>query len=146
MGATTQHTGRMRSHVEFRSDAFARGVDEDDEVNPGRYGKSVASWVKAELTERGVAMGPLVAEDWGWRVRVLDSPFPTWIGCGSHEEHDDGWLCFIDPHRPTIRRGLRTVDATEVIERVALALDAALRAHPGVRALRWWSDEEVRPG
>lgn len=132
--------------MEFRSRAFPRGVDEDDEVNPGCYGKSVAAWIKVELSARGVAMGRLLPEDWGWRVQVADSPFPTWIGCGSYLEFDDGWLCFLDPHKPTIRRGLRKVDATEVIERVGSALDAALRAHPGVHDVRWWSDEEVGRG
>lgn len=132
--------------MELRSSTFPRGVDDDDEVNPGCYGKSVAAWIQDELSARGVAMGRLSAEDWGWRVQVQDSPFPMWIGCGSYLEHHDGWLCFIDPHIPTIRRALRTVDATEVIERVGSALDAALRAHPGVHGMRWWTDEEVRRG
>lgn len=136
----------MRTHVAFRSGAFPRGVDDDDEVDPGRVGKSVSLWVKQELAAGGFAMGPVVAEDWGWLVLVEAGPLPARIGCGSDDEHEDGWLCSLHPQVPTIRRGFRKVDGTEVLERLASELDAALRAHPSVHSVRWWSDDEVSRG
>jgi hypothetical protein len=44
--------GKM--HVEFRSDGFPADADEDDEVNPGRYGKRLAHFIQRGLAQRGI--------------------------------------------------------------------------------------------
>jgi len=65
------------------------------------------------------------------------------VGCGNYEEYPDGFLCFIEPSKPYVRRLLRKIDTTARVEQVAAAVDAALASHPGVRDLRWWTDTEV---
>jgi hypothetical protein len=132
----------MRTHVEFRSGAFPPQAGEDEQVNPGRWGKALADYVRAELTARGFPGGAPYAEDWGWAVPLENADFPLWVGCGNYEEHPDGFLCFVEPSKPTVRRLFRKVDTTARVEQVASALDAALRAHHDVRDLRWWGEGE----
>lgn len=133
----------MRSHVEFRSEAFPAAPGEDSEINPGRWGKALADYLRAELTSRGEPGGAPYGEDWGWAVPLQSEDFPLWVGCGNYEEYPDGFLCFIEPSKPTVRRLFRKIDTTKRVARVADALDAALRAHPEVRDIRWWSEDEV---
>jgi hypothetical protein len=132
----------MRTHVEFRSGAFPPQAGEDEQVNPGRWDKALADYVRAELTARGFPGGAPYAEDWGWAVPLENADFPLWVGCGNYEEHPDGFLCFVEPSKPTVRRLFRKVDTTARVEQVASALDAALRAHHDVRDLRWWGEGE----
>jgi hypothetical protein len=132
----------MRTHVEFRSGAFPPQAGEDEQVNPGRWGKALADYVRAELTARGFPGGAPYAEDWGWAVPLENADFPLWVGCGNYEEHPDGFLCFVEPSKPTVRRLFRKVDTTARVEQVASALDAALRAHHDVRDLRWRGEGE----
>jgi hypothetical protein len=134
----------MRTHVEFRSDAFPAQAGEDEQINPGRWGKALADYLRAQLDEAGLVGGAPIAEDWGWLVPIVNDDFPLWVGCGNYEEYPDGFLCFIQPSKPKIRKLFRSIDTTERLAKVADAIDAALRTHWHVRELRWWSDDEAR--
>ncbi|HEX2382395.1 MAG TPA: hypothetical protein VHI95_07160 [Acidimicrobiales bacterium] len=134
----------MRTHVEFRSRAFPALPGEDREVNPGQYGKALAMWMREALAARGEKAYEPIAEDWGWVVALDNSAFSLWIGCANYEEYEHGFLCFIHPSKPVIRKGFRKVDTTDVLDRVASAIDDALRTNPDVHDLRWWTDEESR--
>jgi len=133
----------MRTHVEFRSDALPAEPGEEEAINPGRWGAALARYLAAQLSAHGLAAGEPYAEDWGYGISLANADFPLWVGCGNYEEYPDGFLCFIEPRVPTIRKLFRKIDTSSRVGAVADALDAALRAHPRIRDLRWWSQEEV---
>jgi hypothetical protein len=93
----------MNTHVEFRSNAFPPYDGEEDQINPGRYGKRLAEFLIRGLKEKGLEPLDPIAEDWGWVIPIKDERFNLWIGCGNYDEYPDGFLCFIEPHRPVIR-------------------------------------------
>jgi hypothetical protein len=132
----------MRTHVEFRSSKFPPYEGEDEQVNPGRYGKRLAEHLKSELTKRGIATGEFFAEDWGWGIRLPGRDFKMWLGCGNYEEYADGFLCFIEPSQPFVYRWLKKIDTHAAVEQVAEALDHILRSDPDVRNIAWWTDAE----
>jgi hypothetical protein len=138
----------MKTHVEFRSDEFPPYDGEEDEINPGRYGKRVAEFLVRGLRERGFEPLEPIAEDWGWMVPIKNDGFKIRIGCGNYGmsdgEYDEGFLCFIEPHRPTIRRFpfLRKIDTSAKITALQEAIDQLLSANPTVRDKRWWTYEE----
>lgn len=142
-------TTTMKTHVEFRSTAFPSYDGEDDEINPGRYGKRVAELLVRELKQKGFQPLEPIAEDWGWVVPITNEHFPLWIGCSNDEEHSDGFLCFIEPHRPTLRRFpfLRMIDTTARVTALQQAIDEVLSAEPAITNKHWWSyDEFNNPG
>jgi len=132
----------VRTHVEFRSAAFPSQPGEDEEVNPGRWGKSLAAFLRAELTKAGLGGGDAYAEDWGWEIPIDNAEFGLFVGCGNYEEHPDGFLCFVAPSKPYIRKLFRKIDTTARVATVADALDRILSAHPGIHSVRWWSQAE----
>lgn len=144
----------MKTHLEFRSDAFPAQPGEEDEVNPGRWGRLLADYLCSELRARGFAgQGPF-AEDWGWLIPLENDRFALWIGCGNMDRGEafgvegdadpvDQFLCFIEPSTPFVRKLFRKIDTTARVSELAAALEAALRAHPRVRQLRWWTEQEV---
>ena len=133
----------MRTHLEFRSPAFPATPGEDEEINPGRYGKRLASYLAAALPSLGFDVLGCNAEDWGWRIDLRNKAFPLWIGCGNYEDFEDGFLCFIEPSRPFVRRWLTKTSTAETVERLASALERALQAHGEVLSLRWWDEAEA---
>jgi uncharacterized repeat protein (TIGR04138 family) len=135
----------MKTYVEFRSDAFPPYDGEDAEINPGRYGKRVAEFLVGGLAEKGFEPLEPVAEDWGWVVPVKNDGFNLSIGCGNYEEYPDGFLCFIEPHQPKIRRGLLwTVDTSARVTALQKAIDEVLSANPAVREKKWWTYDEFK--
>jgi hypothetical protein len=134
----------MRTHVEFRSDAFPAEPGEAEKVNPGRWGVALARYLRQELSVQGFSVKETYLEDWGYGIGIDNPAFELWIGCGNYEEYSDGFLCFIQPSKPRVWRRFRRVDTTVRVDEVADALETVLRRHPGVRDLHWWPNSRGR--
>jgi hypothetical protein len=133
----------MRTHVEFRSSKFPAYEGEEELVNPGLWGKRLAEYLQSKMAENGIGTGEIYAEDWGWAVPLKHDAFPMWIGCGHYQEYEDGYLVFIEPSKPTVRKGLfRKIHTTADVERVAAILDRILSTDPQIRDVRWWNESE----
>src|ERR1041384_7746798 len=104
----------MKTQVEFRSSKFPPYDGEQEEINPGLWGKRLAEYLKQKLAERGIATGGVVTEDWGCLLPIENPTFRVFIGCGHQYGDDDVFLCFIEPSKPVIRKLFRKIDTTEV--------------------------------
>ena len=136
----------MRTNLEFRSTSFPAYPGEAEEINPGRYGKRLAQFLAAELPGSGFEVAGVSAEDWGWRLDLQNDAFPLWIGCGNYDEYEDGFLCFIEPSKPFVRQWLKNTPTSDTVERLATALEQALRQSGKAADLRWWTEAEVERG
>jgi hypothetical protein len=132
----------VNTHVEFRSARFPPCEGEEDEINPGRWGKRLAEFLVAGLSSHGYKVEKPAAEDWGWIVWIENDSFPMWIGCGNYEEYPDGFLCFIEPHKKTIWRWFRRIDTTAAVTALQTAIHSLLSAEPSIHDIRWWTHEE----
>jgi hypothetical protein len=127
----------VRTQLEFRSDAFPALPGEEDQINPGRWGKQLADFLRVELSARGLKAGEPYAEDWGWAVPLDNPEYPLWVGCGNVDEDDGAFLCFIEPSKPIVRKLFKKIDVRDRVEQVAKALDEALSCHPRVKDVQW---------
>src|SRR5215467_1066330 len=97
----------MRTHLEFVSTSFSALPEDDGQVNPVSNGKRLAEFLSGELPRHGFAVTGMNPEDWGWRIDLEHRDFPLWVGCGGYPEYQNGFLCFIEPSRPFVRRFFR---------------------------------------
>ncbi len=132
----------MKTFVEFRSDRFPPDDGGDEQINPGRFGKRLAEFISDGLGKLGFEPEELLTEDWGWVVPIKNEGFRLWIGCGNYEEYPDGFLCFIEPQKPFVRRLLRKIATQGRVEELSMAMDKILSEEAGVRAKKWWTAEE----
>lgn len=132
----------MRSHCEFRSTILS----DEAGVGTAPKGKTVAAFMEAELPKHGYLIERVYPEDWGWCVQIANSAFPLIIGCGHYEEWPDGHLCFIEPHKPYVRRSVKRITTVEVVESLATAMEEVLCRQGQVTDFRWWTEAEVARG
>ncbi|WP_243294809.1 hypothetical protein [Geothrix mesophila] len=132
----------MRTHIEFKSPDFPAYPGEEEDINPGRYGKRLAEFLHSSLANEGFAVGEIYSEDWGWAIPIHNDAFPLWIGCGNYEEFENGFLCFIEPSKPFVRRLFRKIDTTAAVEKLAAALERVLAKSQGITELRWWPENQ----
>jgi hypothetical protein len=132
----------MLTHVEFRSDKFPAYEGEEEQTNPDSWGKRLAEFLKVSLAAEGVETKGPFAEDWGWRVDVVNEHFSLWIGCGHYQEYPDGYLCFIEPHTPFVRKFFRKIDTRERVASLQRIIDKVLADTADIRGKRWWTHEE----
>ena len=124
----------------FTSDLFAVEPGKDEEVNPGRYGRQPAIWLKAQLERCGYSVEPVIAEDWGHCLMLSREPFLLWVGCGNVDDAaTDGpvngripWHCFPAAEVPFFKRLFGKLDASDALSKLDADLLAILSAEPAV--------------
>ena len=124
----------------FTSNMFSVESGEDAEINPGRYGRQLAIWLKTQLELRGYCVEPVIAEDWGRCLMLSRDPFLLWVGCGnvSDSTADDPsnnkitWHCFPSAEVPLLKRLFGKTDTTAALSKLDADLHAILTAEPAI--------------
>lgn len=128
----------LKTNLEFRSAAFTQ-ADDQDEV----FGHAVAQLIYDKLPEYDFEPIAIFAEDWGWQVSLRNDHYPLWIGCGRYQEFENGFLCFIEPSKPVIRKWFKKIQTQQRVESLATAIECILGAAPGTSDMRWWQPSEA---
>jgi hypothetical protein len=132
----------LPEQIYFRSSLFQVEEGEEDEVNPGRYGRQLARWLQVRFAAVGYFDTEVIAEDWGWCVMLQRDPFMLWIGCGNMDTDDDVfdplkeperivWHCFVTGELPFWQRLFRKVDP-EAVKKVEGHLAQIIHEEPQV--------------
>lgn len=127
----------MKTFVEFRSNKFPPYEGEEEQINPGLWGKRLAEYFVQKLAEKGIEMQRMVAEDWGWCVQLKNEEFTLAICCGHQYGDDDVFVCFTDPRAPIVRKFFRKIDATAQLARLTEAMQEILASDPDIRDVEW---------
>ena len=127
----------MKTVVTFRSAKFPPYEGEEEQINPGLWGKRLAEYLVARLAEQGIKTEPLVAEDWGWYVPIKNEGFRLALCCGHQDGDDDEFLCFTDPSRPVVKKFFKKINATAQLTRLVTALQQILARDPDIRQVVW---------
>lgn len=127
----------MKTQVEFRSSKFPPYDGEEDQINPGLWGKRLAEYLAKNLDNKGIVTQEMIAEDWGWYVPMQIDGIKLAICCGHQNGEDDEFLCFTDPGKPVVKKLFRKTDITPQLTRLTEALNQILSADPEVRNIVW---------
>ena len=125
----------------FTSNLFSVEPGEDEEINPGRYGRQLALWLRTQLEKRGYSVEPVIAEDWGRCLMLSRKPFLLWVGCGNVDESVDDdpsnnrviWHCFSSAEVPLFKRLFTRLDTATALSKLDADLHAILNAEPAIR-------------
>lgn len=127
----------MKTEVTFRSSKFPAYESEQDEINPGCWGKRLAEYLVEKLAGTSVHTEDPIPEDWGWYIPIKNERFRLAICCGHQQGDDDEFMCFTDPATPLIRKLFKKIDATEELGRVVVELDKILSSDLDITDVEW---------
>lgn len=127
----------MKTQVEFRSTKFPPYDGEEDEINPGLWGRRLAEYLVERLSERGIETANPIAEDWGWYVALPHKGHRLAVCCGHQDGDDDEFLVFTEPSSPIVRRLFKRIDATAALAQLTEALGEILTADPDIHDVTW---------
>lgn len=121
--------------LHFESSAFAVTAGEDQETNPGIFGRALASWVREQLIGAGFHAGSAIAEDFGWCVPVNSPPYSLYVVCASSELANH-WQIFAFVEGGLTDRILRRDRSTALVAGLYSTLRHCLKSSPVVHGLR----------
>jgi len=127
----------MKTQVAFRSNKFPAYEGEEEQINPGLWGKRLSEYLVEKLGEKGIQTGEPIAEDWGYYIPVTNDGFRLAICCGHQNGDDDEFLCFTDPSTPLVKKWFKKIDATGQLTRLTNAMQQILAADPEIRDVVW---------
>lgn len=121
--------------LEFESSAFAVIPGEDEETNPGIYGKALAQWLAEQLSAAGFSPGAVIAEDFGWCVPIEAESHSLYVACASTGERPDHWRVFAFAEGGLMARFLGKDGRAESLAALFAALKDCLQRAPNIRGL-----------
>lgn len=125
----------------FKSSKFEIEPGEDEEINPGVYGRQLAVWLKARLEDNGYSVEKIIDEDWGRCLMCSRDPSMLWVGCANVRDlnfpsghapnkEDVVWHCFVTAEVPFWKRVFHREETTSAIAKLHADLGRILRAEP----------------
>lgn len=127
----------LKTFVEFRSSKFPPYEGEDEEINPGLWGKRLAEYFLSELPKHGVKPEGVIAEDWGYFLPIESQGAAHALCCGHQYGGNDEFLCFTDPQQPVTRRMFKKIDTTQELQRLVNAVDQVPQDDPDISDIVW---------
>ena len=136
----------LKTHIEFRSDNFPQTAEEKEEWDGQIWGHTLAKFLSEELPKHGVNVLDFVNEDWGYLIPLADEKFKDiWIGCNHYQEYKNGFLVFINPSKPIVKKGFfKKIDISEQLIFLATILNEILITNPTIYAQHWWDEKEMK--
>lgn len=159
--ASGKEAPQEKRTVEFKSAAFPKYENEDDEIiNENCWGKRLAEFFRDHLPRYGVETTDILCEDWGWLVFVENDPFSLWVGCGAVDdgvepevEDDNGastsapppegetsgltvFCAFVEAERGWFKK---KVDAEPAVSKVVDAIEQLLADSVQIQDIEWYS-------
>jgi len=131
----------MKTQVEFRSLKFPPYEGEEEEINPGLWGRRLTEYLAAKLTEHGIETDEMAIEDWGCYLPIRNDGFRLALCCGHQSGDDDEFLVFTDPSKPKFKKFFRTIDATSRLTALLEALRKILEADAEIRDIQWFDPQ-----
>lgn len=135
----------LKTHIEFRSDHFPRvpnEIGQEEHI----WGYRLAQYLSNRLIDSGFDVSDFIKEDWGYLIPLKNDEFKDiWIGCNHYAEFDNGFLVFINPFNPIVRKGFfKKIDISDKINQISQALEMILMNEPLIYAQRWWLGEDMK--
>jgi hypothetical protein len=134
----------MGQQIWIESTEFQPVPGEDEETNPGVFGKAFATWLAQRMRETGEPVVEVIAEDWGWCVIVQYRPYLLFIACrcgvGDHPFNPkiEEWAASAVAEPGLLQRLFRRVDPHPDLQRITTWLLENLPSAPGAK--RVWVD------
>ena len=129
----------------FKSSKFEIEPREDEDCNPGMYGRQLAIWLKGRLEQSGYVVEDIINEDWGRCLMCQRNPFMLWAGCGNVWDYDTAkpedappfkeavtWHCFATAEVPFWTRIFGKINTEPAVSKLYSVLGEILRAEPHI--------------
>src|SRR5215467_7518611 len=123
-------------HFFFESSAFPPAPGEDDETNPGIFGRGLSEWLAEQLRGAGYQVKRSVAEDFGRVIEVEQPGCKLYVAASSTDETATEWRVFVFSEFGFFSKLKDAPSGAESVSKLMATLRGILSGSSKIRALR----------
>jgi len=123
-------------HLIFESSAFPPAPGEDEETNPGIFGRGLSEWLAEQLRGAGYEVKRLVAEDFGRLIEVAQLGCKLYVAASSTDDTATEWRVFAFSEFGFFAKLRGAPRGAEAVSKLMGALKGILSTSSQIRALR----------
>jgi hypothetical protein len=116
--------------IHVQSSRFAIEPGEDEEVNPGIYGRQFSTWLAGELPAFGWLVKRTIAEDFGRLVEVEHQCFRVYVACANGHDGEQSWQAFTIVEGGGLRGIFANSTKCQIADQLLADVERALRSDP----------------
>ncbi len=105
---------------------------ENETINDNRYGRKLATYVMQVLTDSGIEVSRMYAEDWGIEIALSGFEFDVYVGCGNVDGSEDEYLVFLTALKPYVRKWFRKIPTAPTLRKIHSVLISDFCANPNI--------------
>ncbi|WP_435263302.1 hypothetical protein [Tenacibaculum sp. nBUS_03] len=125
----------MKTDIQIKTDLFPAYLDEENEINPGRFGKKLAEFIKKNLEENGVQVADLYPTDYAYEIRLDQFKFSVYISAGNIDGETDLFLVSLEPRKEFIRKFFKKIPTVETIEPIYNLMMDSFRGNSDIQII-----------
>jgi hypothetical protein len=122
--------------IHVRSSRFAIEPGEDEETNPGVFGRAFARWLATQLPALGWRVKGCIAEDFGRLVEVEDPKFRLYVACANGHDGEGTWQAFTFAEGGGLLGMFAKSDKQRVADRLLGDVERLLRSDSSTQDMR----------
>ncbi len=116
--------------IHIRSSRFAIEPGEDEETNPGIYGRALSQWLAAQLPTFGWNVKGCIAEDFGRLVEIDHPKFRLFVACTNGLDGKNSWQVFTFAEGGGILGIFAKPERQRLADQLLIDVDRAIRGDP----------------
>ena len=125
----------METEIHITTELFPAYSYEEDEINPGRFGKKLAEFIKNLLIEKDIAVADLYSTDYSYELRLDQFQFKVYISIGNIDGELNEFLISINPKKEYIRKLFKKISTKETIQKIFKTIKDGIEDNPEIQIL-----------
>lgn len=125
----------MLKDIIIKSSLFPSYPNEEDDINPGRFGKKLAEFVKQNLEKDGIQVADIYPTDYAYELRLDQFKFSVFVIIGNIDGETDQFICAVEPNKEFVRKLFKKIPTKDTLTPIYNSILKSFQDHPEIKLL-----------
>ena len=125
----------METEIYIKSELFPAYSGEEDDINPGRFGKRLAEFTKSLLIKENIEVADIYSTDYSYELRLDQFQFSVYISTGNIDGEKNDFLISISPKKEFKRKLFKKISTKETVTKIYNIIKNGITDHPDIQIM-----------
>lgn len=125
----------MQTEIIIETNLFPAYPNEELEINPGRFGKRLAEYLREELEKNNIEVADLYSTDYSYELKIDKYKFDVYIMTGNIDGEKKRFVISIEPKKEFIRKLFKKIPTAETINIICDSILNILESNKEIKVI-----------